>query len=103
MSFYFVPDDFVLTDELRDFARNLGLTDGQIDEQEDKWRDHQYKSPRKCAVRCWRNWIRNAIKFGDAVPAQNHTLRTPETLSDEQRAADVAAAWRDMNKLRGVK
>lgn len=103
MSFYFVPDSFVLTEELKDFARNLGLTDGQIDEQEDKWRDYQYKRAMRCPVRCWRNWVRNAIKFGDVTPTRAYKPRQVQELTDAERKADAAKAWAELNRLKGVK
>ena len=100
MSFYFVPDSFVLTEDLKDFARKQGLTDNQIEEQEEKWRDHQYKRAMRDPVRCWRNWVRNSIKFGDVTPTVQHQRRGPVELTEEERKADAAKSWAEMNRLR---
>lgn len=103
MSFYFVPDSFVLTDDLKAFARKLGFSDRDIEQQEEKWRDHQYRRAMRDPVRCWRNWCRNAIKFGDVTPTATPQYRGISEISEEQRKADAAKAWAEMNKLKGIK
>jgi hypothetical protein len=83
-------------------ARSLGLSDKQIAEELEKCRDHQYKRLMIDPDACFRNWLRNAIKFGDVVPATVREYRKPEELSDDQRKADAAKAWRDLNRLKGA-
>ena len=98
----FVPDDWELSVKLRQFARNKGLSDSQIDEQEERFRDCQFPRDIKCWDRCWRRWVRNAIDWGKVVPSVEPKHRKPEQLSDEQRQADILAFERDMRRL-GVK
>jgi hypothetical protein len=91
-----------LSEELRQFARDKGFTEADIEEQEEKWRDHQYKTPRMDPVRCWRNWVRNAIKFGDVTPVVTPEYRKAEELTEEQRTADILKFEKDMKRLKGV-
>ena len=85
----FVPDNWELTEKLRQFARDKGLTEKQIDDEEEKFRDHQYKRSMYRWDACWRNWVRNAIKFGDVVPVAAPTYRRPEEVTDAQRQKDI--------------
>ena len=101
--FYFLPEDYEPGSKTLDLARSLGLTDKQVSDQLDKCKDHQYKRPMMDPDRCFRNWLRNAIKFGDVVPSVQYNQRRPEEISEEQRKADAAKAWAEMNRLRGVK
>ncbi len=103
MRFYFVPESFVISDELRQWTLDLGYTESDIKNEEEKWRDHQYKRPMMDPVRCWRNWARNAIKYGHVTPTVKREYRGLEQVSEEQRKADEAKAWAEMNRLRGVK
>jgi hypothetical protein len=100
--FYFIPDDYEPTATTMAKARSLGLSDKQIAEELEKCRDYQYKRPMIDPDRCFRNWLRNAIKFGDVVPATVREYRKPEELSEDQRKADAAKAWRDLNRLKGA-
>ena len=99
----FVPEDFILTDKLKDFARDKGYTDKHLEDQEEQWRDHQYKTVIKCWDRAWRRWVRNSIEWGKVVPATVKEYTMPQELSDAERQADAAKAWSDMNRLKGVK
>lgn len=103
MASYFCPDDWQMSAELRRWTLSKGLTDAQVDEQLESFRDHQYKRPMKRWDACWRNWIKNAIKWGDVTPVAAPRYRTTSELSEEQRKADAAKAWQEMNRLRGVK
>ena len=93
--FYFIPDDYAPCDKTLDFAKSLGLSDKQVSEQLDRCRDHQYKRPMMDPDRCFRNWLRNAIKFGDVVPSTVREYRKPESVSEEQRKADILNFERD--------
>jgi len=101
--FYFIPEDYEPAAKTLALGKSLGLSEKQIIDQLDKCKDHQYKRPMIDPDRCFRNWLRNAIKFGDVVPATTREYRQPESVSDEQRKADEAKAWKEMNRLRGVK
>ena len=95
----FVPEDWELTDKLRQFARDKGLTEKQIDDEEEKFRDHQYKRSMHRWDACWRNWIRNAIKFGDVVPVGTPQYRRPETVTEAQRKKDIIDFERRLKEL----
>jgi hypothetical protein len=97
--FYFVPDNFKLSEDLRQFARDKGFSETDIEEQEEKWRDHQYRTPRIDAARCWRNWVRNAIKFGDVTPSVTPQYRKQAELTEDQRTADIIKFERDMKRF----
>ena len=100
---YFVPDDWEMSDSLRQWSRDKGLTDKQIDDELEAFRDHQYKRPMMRPDACWRNWVRNAIKWGTVVPTVQREYRRPEELSDDQRQQDLLKWEQDMKKLRVVK
>ena len=98
MTHSFVPEDFVLTDKLKDFAREKGYTEKHLKDQEEKWRDAQYKTVIKCWDRAWRRWVRNSIEWGHVVPATNPEYRGIQELTEEQKTADVLAFERDKKR-----
>ena len=103
MRFYFIPDDYAPSDKTMDAAKSLGLTEKQVIDQLDKCRDYQYKRPMIDPDRCFRNWLRNAIKFGDVVPATVREYRKVEEYTEEQRKADELKAWQRLNQLKSAK
>jgi hypothetical protein len=100
--FYFLPEDYTPTNKTLALAKSLGLSEKQVTEQLDKCKDYQYRRQMIDPDRCFRNWLRNAIKFGDVVPATVREYRKPEEISEDQRKADAAKAWKELNRLRGV-
>lgn len=96
-----VPEDWVLTPALRDFARSKGLTEAQIDDQEERFRDCEFPKPRTCFDRCWRRWIRNAIDWGNVVPVQTpkYGSKAPE-VSPEQAELDRRKGEENLRRLR---
>lgn len=58
-----IPDDFEITEALRQFARDRGFTEPEIDHESEKfvnyWRTEQ--RPKKDWGGTWRQWILNAI------------------------------------------
>ena len=99
----FVPDDWQLTDRLREYAKKKGLTDTQIDDQEEAFRLCQFPRDILCWDRAWQRWIRNAIEWGKVVPVKQKEYRRPEELSDAQRQRDLLKWEEDMKRLRVVK
>ena len=100
---YFVPDSWEMSDSLRKWTKDKGLTDLTIEEEMESFRDHQYKKPMMRPDACWRNWVKNGIKWSTIVPVVvNKEYNRPIELTDDQKAADAAKAWADMNRLRGV-
>ena len=100
---YFVPKDWEISEDLLKWTRNKGLSDNQIEEVLESYRDHQYKRPMMDPNACWRNWVKNAIKWGDVVPTTVKVYNKPQELTDEQKQADLRKWEEDMRKLRVVK
>ena len=101
--FYFIPDSYHPDQKTMDLAKSLGLSEKDVTYQLEKCKDHQYKRPMIDPDRCFRNWLRNAIKFGDAVPTVHREYRQPEEYTAEQKKADEAKAWRELERLKAVK
>ena len=96
----FVPDDWQLTDKLREFAKDRGLTNRMIDDQEERFRDCEFPRNRTDFDRCWRRWIRNAIDWGNVVPVRDVTYRQPDQQTPEQKAIDDAKADANLAELK---
>ena len=103
MAHSFVPDDWELTEKLRDYARNKRLTESTIDDQEEAFRACQFNRVIKCWDRAWMRWVRSAIEWGKVQPIQDVKYRTPQELTDEQRQKDREKFEADMKRLRLVK
>lgn len=99
---YFVPDDWEMSDSLREWTKSKGLTDQTIEDELESFRDHQYKRPMMRPDACWRNWVKNGLKWGNLVPVQETRYNQPEELSEDEREADRVKAWNELNRLRGV-
>lgn len=99
----FVPDDWVLTDKLRQYARDKRLTDATIDDQEEAFRLCQFNRDIKCFDRAWMRWIRSAIEWGKVQPIQEPKYRTTEVISDEQRQKDIEKFNEQMKTFKVVK
>jgi hypothetical protein len=69
----------------------------------ESFRDHQYKRPMSRPDACWRNWVKNGIKWGNITCTAPREYRGISELSEDQRKADAAKAWAEMKKLRSVK
>ena len=82
--FYLLPKNWQPDEKLRAWARAKGLTDAQIDDCLECCRDHQYKRAMISPERCFRNWIRNAIKFGDVVVSTTPNYRKPDENVDRE-------------------
>ena len=101
MASRFVPSDWELTDKLRQFARDKGLTEKNIDEQEEKFRDHQYKRSMHRWDACWRNWIKLGIDKQWIILPQKTRYRRPESVSEAQLERDREDWARDMRERFG--
>ena len=96
MNSRFVPDSWELTERLREYARAKGLSDAQIDDQEEAFRLCQFPKQILCWDRAWQRWIRNAIDWGKAVPTRQPNYRKPEQASEAQLQKDREAWRREM-------
>lgn len=59
----FLPDDFTITAELRQWAQGE-VPHVNIETETAKMRDHEYAKPHSDWNRAWRRWMRNAVTFG---------------------------------------
>ena len=96
----FVPDDWVLTPKLFQYARDKKLTDETIKDQEEAFRLHQFKQPILDWDRCWQRWIRSSIEWGKVQPVQEVRHNMPEEIGQEQRERDILKAVTQMDKYR---
>ena len=92
----FVPDDWILTDKLRQYARDKHLTDKTIDDQEEAFRLHQFKTPILDFDRAWMRWIRSAIEWGKVETVREmkytNTIAKDVDSTVEQRKFDEQIA-----------
>lgn len=100
MSWYFVPEDWKMSEELLAWTKAMGLTDKTIEKELESFRDHQYKRPMMRADACWRNWVKNGIDWGRIIPVQNPEYHQPKRISTEEREADIIKAVTEMAKYR---
>jgi hypothetical protein len=93
--FYFVPEDWEMSEKLISWTKAKGLTEKQIEDELESFRDHQYKRPMQRADACWRNWVKNGIQWGriETVSPSNH--RRPDELSTEQKKSDIISFEND--------
>ena len=101
--FYFMPEDWQLSAKLLKWTKDMGLSDKQIAEQRELIGDHQYKRMMMRPDACWRNWIKNGIKWENITPTVNKEYRRPAELTPEQRAIDAEKAVAQMDKYRRQK
>jgi len=92
----FVPDDWILTDKLRQYARDKALTDKTITDQEEAFRLHQFKIAILDWDKCWQRWIRSAIEWGKVEPVvereYTNTIAKDVDQTVEQRKFDEQVA-----------
>ena len=96
---YFVPDDWEMSDSLLEWTKAKGLTDKTIEDELESFRDHQYKRPMMRVDSCWRNWVKNGLKWGTIVAVQRTCYNRPHELSDAERSADIIKFQEHMKKL----
>ena len=101
--FYFIPEDWQLSAKLLKWTKDRGLSDKQIAEQRELIGDHQYKRQMMRPDACWRNWIKNGIKWENITPTVQKEYSRPAELTAEQRAIDAEKAEADFRRLRAVK
>ncbi len=101
--FYFIPEDWSLSDDLLAWTKAKGLSDSVIKDEIESFKDHQYKRAMSRPDACWRNWVKNGIKWGNIETVSMSQYRTPEVLSPEQRNADILKFEDDMKRLKVVK
>lgn len=82
------PGDFVLTDDLTDFARLQGMTDEVVQDEFESFMDCEFKSPKTDWSATWRTWCRNFKKWNkDEKVRRNNTESFSDKLArNKQRA-----------------
>ena len=101
--FYFIPEDWILSEKLLKWTKDMGLSDKQIAEQRELIGDHQYKRQMMRPDACWRNWIKNGIKWENITPTVQKEYSRPAELTAEQRAIDAEKAVAQMDNYRRQK
>ena len=83
----FVPDDFVITEELKSWAKKE-RPDLDIEREIAKFRDHEFRTPRSDWPRTWRNWIRGAKKENGRDRSDTVGQSQEELTPEQQKALD---------------
>lgn len=82
--FYFIPEEWELSPELRAWTKAKGVSDAQIESELESFRDHQYKRAMMRPDACWRNWVKNGIKWGNIATVTPDQYRRPKELTPEE-------------------
>ena len=83
--FTFIPSDWQPDDKLIEWTKSKGLTDAQIVDELESIKDHQYKTPRIREAACWRNWIKNGIRWGRIETVSTSQYRRPPKETEQDR------------------
>jgi hypothetical protein len=98
---YFVPESWEMSEDLLKWTKEKGLTDKTIEDELESFRDHQYKRPMMRPDACWRNWVKNGIKWGSIVPVAVPTYRGVVELTPDEQKAEAAKWQKDMKERFG--
>lgn len=84
-----VPNSWELTEVLKDYARDKGFSDKQIDDMEEACRCYEFKRKYHCWDRVWQRWVRRAVEMGNPIP-ENRIVeyRGLQEVSEDQLAQD---------------
>lgn len=61
------PEDFVVTDEMREWAKERA-SEVRVDLETEKFRDHTFATAKTDWLGTWRNWMRKASEAAEARP-----------------------------------
>ena len=100
MGWYFVPEEWKMSEDLLAWTKAQGVTDKTIEKEIESFRDHQYKKPMMRADACWRNWVKSGIRFGTIVPIQEVRHNMPKEELPEERERAILSHIADMEKYR---
>lgn len=98
--FIFIPEGWELGDELTAWTKDKGLSDQQIKDELESFRDHQYRKAMSRPDACWRNWVKNGIRWGRIETVSMSQYRQPEELTPEQKIIDADKAILQMDNYR---
>jgi hypothetical protein len=98
-----IDPDFEITDKLRAWAA-VKAPRVDIDLETEKFVDYWLAHGTRMASweATWRNWMRRAPEMGGCMKAANATYRRPPEVTEEQRKADAAKAWAELNRLKAI-
>jgi len=100
---YFVPPEWEMSETLLAWTKKKGLTDKTIEDELESFKDHQYKRPMMKPDACWRNWVKNGIRWGNITPIVEHKYKTIPELSTSERERDSIKAIAQMDEYRNRK
>ena len=98
--FFFIPSDWILSDELRDWTKQKGLSDSIIEDEIESFMDYQYKTARMRPDACWRNWVKQGIRWGRIETVSTQQYRRPHEVSDEELRKDAEKSVAQMDEYR---
>lgn len=81
----FVPDDFVLTEDLQAHAMRQGLDSAAIGEELAKFREYEFSRPIHDWPRAWRRWATNAVQYRrerKGAPGRTHGQHAADRTMD---------------------
>lgn len=76
------PDDFLITDQMRDWAINEGLA-VDLELETKVFKDHTFTSAKSDWLATWRNWMRKASSFKNPI----WHLKQPESFKEKDTKA----------------
>jgi biotin operon repressor len=79
-----VPVTWKLTEKMIDYAMDAGMTEAQVKDEVEGFRDHEYRSAKKDWDAAWRTWCRNWKKWSRDKP--NKKLSYAEQLKADMIA-----------------
>lgn len=80
-----VPADFVITEEMRSWAK-AACSNVDIDRETECFRDHEYRDPHSDWTAAWRTWMRRAPEFKRAGAASQDEPKLTWRPTDEDEA-----------------
>jgi hypothetical protein len=83
MAFKVIPKDWKLSPELREWTEAKGFSDERITEELESFRDHDYRVAKTRPDACWRNWVKNSIKWGkDSNKKQTYAEKLAASIAE---------------------
>ena len=99
---YFVPDSWNPREkDIEWCVKEFKVSTDEALRQVTLMRDYEFKRGYSDWNRVLRNWYRKAEQLGTFE--RERVMRKPAEYTEEERKADAAKAWAEMNRLRGVK
>lgn len=83
---------------------NAKVPQVDIDKEHEKFCDYWLAHGKRMAnwEATWRNWMRRCPEMGGCMKSFTQR-RQPDEYTEEQRQADAAKAWQELNRLKAIK